>query len=70
MASTIPTLLADAVEGGGLPPRPDASLAPYLDPPKGPSEAASAVNVDESWVLPAVGELGGRPEVADDGTIV
>ncbi len=31
MASTIPTLLADAVEGGGLPPRPDASLAPYLD---------------------------------------
>ena len=50
------------------------SLAPFLDPPSSPttrrdSDAASA-NVDESWMLPAVTDLGGRPEVAADGTIV
>ena len=49
-------------------------LAPYLDPPADLPNARGAefegVNVDESWVLPACLELGGRPEVADDGTIV
>ena len=44
------------------------SLAPFLDPPSSPG--VSSYNVDESWVLPAVEELGGRPEVSDDGTIV
>ena len=46
------------------------SLAPYLDPPSTPQKALQAVNVDESWVLPAVQELGGKPEVRGDGTIV
>ena len=46
------------------------SLAPYLDPPSTPQNALQAVNVDESWVLPAVQELGGKPEVRGDGTIV
>ncbi len=48
------------------------SLAPFLEPPMGPPRATdeSDANVDESWVLPAVSELGGRPEVSDDGTIV
>ena len=46
------------------------SLAPYLDPPSTPQNALQAVNVDESWVLPAVMELGGKPEVRGDGTIV
>lgn len=45
------------------------SLAPYLDPPPLSKSADSTYLVDESWVLPAVTELGGRPEVADDGTI-
>ena len=49
-------------------------LAPYLDPPADLPNARGAefegTNVDESWVLPACLELGGRPEVADDGTIV
>merc|ERR1719399_2627866 len=40
------------------------SLAPFLDPPP---LAPATSNVDESWILPAVTELGGRPEVADDG---
>ena len=44
------------------------SLAPFLDPP--PATSAASYNVDESWVLPAVTELGGRPEVSADGTIV
>ena len=44
------------------------SLAPFLDPPSSPT--SGSYNVDESWVLPAVTELGGRPEVSDDGTIV
>ena len=44
------------------------SLAPFLDPP--PATSATSYNVDESWVLPAVTELGGRPEVSADGTIV
>lgn len=44
-------------------------LAPFLDPPRAlPGEGSAAV--DESWVLPAVLDLGGRPEVSDDGTIV
>jgi len=44
------------------------SLAPYLDPPASPTP--NSYNVDESWLLPAISELGGRPEVTDDGTIV
>lgn len=43
-------------------------LAPYLDPPENANP--TSYNVDESWVLPAVTDLGGRPEVAGDGTIV
>ena len=38
-----------------------------MPPLGGASESAL---VDESWVLPAVAELGGRPEVSDDGAIV
>lgn len=45
------------------------SLAPFLDPPPAGTFAES-YNVDESWVLPAVTELGGRPEVSGEGTIV
>jgi len=44
------------------------SLAPFLDPP--PISAQSSYNVDESWVLPAIDELGGKPEVDEDGTII
>lgn len=43
-------------------------LAPYLDPPNPPGRDTTLV--DESWVLPATLELGGRPEVQPDGTIV
>jgi len=50
------------------------SLAPFLDPPSSPitrrNSDDSSYNLDESWLLPAVTELGGRPEVAADGTIV
>jgi hypothetical protein len=47
-------------------------LAPYSDPPP-PNRVDETVDetlVDESWVLPAVVELGGRQEVSEDGTIV
>ena len=44
-------------------------LAPYLDPPRNTARGDER-NIDESWVLPACLELGGRPEVGDDGTIV
>ena len=44
-------------------------LAPYLDAPS-PSTVGATAIVDESWVLSAVTELGGRPEVSDDGSIV
>ena len=43
-------------------------LAPYSDPP--PPNRVDETLVDESWVLPAVVELGGRQEVSEDGTIV
>jgi hypothetical protein len=44
-------------------------LAPFLEPPRSlPGDGTAAV--DESWVLPAVLDLGGRPEVSADGTIV
>ena len=46
------------------------NLAPFLDPPTTPAQSAASNIVDESWVLPAVTELGGRPEVNEDGTIV
>ena len=45
-------------------------LAPYLDPPSLPGRDVGSALVDESWVLPATLELGGRPEVQPDGTIV
>eukprot|EP00966_Prymnesium_polylepis_P042697 992321-Prymnesium_polylepis.1 len=45
-------------------------LAPFLDPPAAPSSDPSRWLVDESWVLPAIMELGGRPDVSDDGSIV
>jgi len=43
-------------------------LAPYLDPPDGSTPSRSPL-VDESWVVPALHELGGVAEVAeaDDG---
>ena len=44
-------------------------IAPYLDPPGAPPRGDELL-VDEAWVLPACLELGGRPEVQDDGTIV
>jgi hypothetical protein len=44
-------------------------LAPFLDPPRALPSDSTAI-VDESWVLPAVLDLGGRPEVSDDGSIV
>lgn len=44
-------------------------IAPYLDPPGAPPKG-DEILVDESWVLPACLELGGRPEVQEDGTIV
>eukprot|EP00931_Biecheleriopsis_adriatica_P094174 TRINITY_DN67855_c0_g1_i1.p1 TRINITY_DN67855_c0_g1~~TRINITY_DN67855_c0_g1_i1.p1 ORF type:complete len:518 (-),score=119.87 TRINITY_DN67855_c0_g1_i1:16-1521(-) len=44
-------------------------LAPLLDPPAYASPS-STINVDESWVLPALARLNGRPEVAKDGQIV
>ena len=47
------------------------TLAPFLDAPDAPASLTSdSALVDESWILPAVTELGGRPEVRDDGTIV
>jgi hypothetical protein len=46
------------------------SIAPFLDPPPLPRGQERSITVDESWVLPAVLELGGSPEVTDDGTIV
>ena len=50
-------------------------LAPYLDPPEmgataKDSSSGSSVVVDESWVLPAVLQLGGMPVATDDGDIV
>jgi len=44
-------------------------MAPLLDPP-GYKSPESTYNVNESWVLPAVSRLNGRPEVAADGQIV
>ncbi|CAE7651807.1 unnamed protein product [Symbiodinium pilosum] len=44
-------------------------MAPLLDPPTYKSPE-STYNVNESWVLPAVSRLNGRPEVAADGQIV
>jgi len=44
-------------------------IAPYLEPPGAPPRGDELL-VDEAWVLPACLELGGRPEVQDDGTIV
>jgi len=44
-------------------------IAPYLDPPGAPPSGDELL-VDEAWVLPACLELGGRPEVQGDGTIV
>ena len=47
------------------------TLAPYLDaPPPATALGTDSSLVDESWLLPAVSELGGRPEVRDDGSIV
>ena len=43
-------------------------LAPFCDPP--PPDRDDETLVDESWVLSAVVELGGRQEVSEDGTIV
>ncbi|CAJ1355174.1 unnamed protein product [Effrenium voratum] len=43
-------------------------LAPLLDPPEYPS--GSSYNVNESWALPALQRLNGRPEVAKSGQIV
>ena len=37
-----------------------------LDPPEVPG---GSYNVNESWVLPAISKLNGRPEVAKDGQI-
>lgn len=53
-------------------------LAPYLDVPAPPDPTAYAVggaspltvNVDESFVLPALTRLNGRPEVTPNGDIV
>jgi len=45
-------------------------LAPFLDPPARLPADPGDYNVDESWVLPAVTQLGGRQEVTSDGTIV
>jgi hypothetical protein len=61
--------MAEAIRTNGGALTADA-LAPFLDPPSAPGAASGSVLVDESWVLPAVMELGGRPEVSDDGTIV
>eukprot|EP00435_Cladocopium_sp_Y103_P070506 s247_g35.t1 len=44
-------------------------MAPLLDPPEYKSEESS-YNVNESWVLPAISKLNGRPEVAQNGQIV
>lgn len=44
-------------------------MAPLLDPPEYKSEGSS-YNVNESWVLPAISKLNGRPEVAQNGQIV
>lgn len=43
-------------------------LAPYLDPPED-AAAEGSTTVDESWVLPVLTKLNGRPEVVD-GEIV
>lgn len=43
-------------------------MAPLLDPPERPS--GDSYNVNESWVLPAISQLNGRPEVAKNGQIV
>ena len=55
-------------------------LGPYLDPPAfilpskkeydGTSNSVDTYIVDESWVLPAVLQLGGVPVVTDEGNIV
>ncbi len=44
-------------------------LAPYCDAPAYKS-VTSSNNVDESYVLPIVSQLGGEPTVTDDGDIV
>lgn len=43
-------------------------LAPYMDPPKefDPTED----RVDEAFILPAITELGGTPEVTEEGNII
>lgn len=61
--------LAEAIRAGGGAVVAE-QIAPFLDPPTGPEAGSGSPLVEESWVLPAVLELGGRPEVADDGTIV
>jgi len=61
--------LADVIRANGGAVVAD-SLAPFLESPPRPGTQSASYNVDESWVLPAITELGGRPEVADDGTIV
>lgn len=46
-------------------------LAPYMDPGRGYSKSDSAaVLPDEGFILPAITQLGGTPEVTEDGDIV
>lgn len=48
-----------------------AQLAPYLDPPTGPTLPSTSESLlsSESWVLPVVVKLGGYQSVTEDGDI-
>jgi len=43
-------------------------LAPYMDPPR--DYEPGETRVDEAFVLPAITELGGTPEVTEEGNII